>query len=91
MQDAMTRPMRILGFCALLALGLHGFAALGHHHDSGVEQDCVVCHFQPVKALAADAHHSEAPPEVVDQIADKAPTVAILASLALHSPRGPPA
>ena len=90
----MNRPerLRILGLLALLALGLHSAQALGHDHEPGVDTDCVVCHGQPLTALAIEPGHVDSwLPAPAGAVSEEAPPAARPALLACHASRGPPA
>lgn len=85
------RWLRFAALAALLALGLHAGAVLGHHHDAGGDQDCVFCHAAHVPTLGPDSH---APPRALPAVGGVASEPAALAnwsSRELPFLRGPPA
>lgn len=86
-----TRWLRIAALAALLALGFHGVAALGHQHDAGGDQDCTFCHSANVQVLAPE---SPAPPHALPS-GERSSTEPVLAAgrsfHALPPLRGPPA
>ena len=83
---------RLLGVLALLALALHGAAAFGHSHDSGLDShECTVCHVQSLSSEAPASPTAGIPAPVEARPDVEATAILVVGELLrAHPSRGPP-
>jgi hypothetical protein len=93
MSPAMTPPkrLRIAALCAVLALALHGAAALVHQHGPDLDRDCVLCHLGHLHVLQSDPPGASPALTPAGHVAEEPGRPAQEAALSLHLSRGPPA
>ncbi|MEM7482018.1 MAG: hypothetical protein AAF481_12655 [Acidobacteriota bacterium] len=81
----------MVAWVALLLLGFHGISAAGHHHDSGVEGECELCHFGHVHATVPEPPTATPMVPEAGRLIVAAVRAAESASRPLPPSRGPPA